>query len=373
MDIEALKNDSRIILTLDAGGTNLVFSAMQGLEEIVAPIRKPAHPDNLERCLGNIVAGFREVSSKLPEKPVAISFAFPGPADYSGGIIGDLPNFSAFSGGVPLGPMLEDQFGIPVYINNDGNLFAYGEALAGYLPWLNTRLEEKGSGKRFRNLVGFTLGTGFGSGVVLGETMVLGHSTGGAEIHNTLNAFFPEWNAEESVSTRAIQRVYAEAAGLSFNAGIMPRDIFDIARGSVKGNREAALEAFASFGRSLGSSVANTLSLFDGIVVLGGGITAAWELFAPSMFGEIGRKYVDFRGVESPRLSYRVYNLEEKGQFDTFAGFKAKELKVPGSNRKVSYDGYPRTGVGLSKLGASRATAIGAYSFALQKMDDGFG
>ena len=38
------------------------------------------------------------------EEPVAISFAFPGPADYEHGVIGDLPNFPAFCGGVALGP-----------------------------------------------------------------------------------------------------------------------------------------------------------------------------------------------------------------------------------------------------------------------------
>ncbi len=65
---------------------------------------------------------------------MAISFAFPGPADYIHGIIGDLPNFPAFRGGIALGPYLEERFGMPVFINNDGNLFAYGEAIAEHSP-----------------------------------------------------------------------------------------------------------------------------------------------------------------------------------------------------------------------------------------------
>ena len=83
------------------------------------------------------------------EKPVAISFAFPGPADYPNGIIGGyLPNLPSLRDGVALGPFLEEKFGVPVFINNDGDLYAYGEALGGVLPQVNAKLEYLGSSKR---------------------------------------------------------------------------------------------------------------------------------------------------------------------------------------------------------------------------------
>ena len=43
------------------------------------------------------------------------------------------------------GRYLSEEFGFPGFINNDGNLFAYGEALAGTLPEVNKRLKEAGS------------------------------------------------------------------------------------------------------------------------------------------------------------------------------------------------------------------------------------
>jgi glucokinase len=361
--------DKRIIMTLDAGGTNFVFSAIRGNEEIISAVNKPAWPADLEKCLETVVEGFEEVRSKIPENPAAISFAFPGPADYEKGIIGNLPNFPAFTGDVALGPMLEDHFGIPVFINNDGNLFAYGEALAGFLPYLNKRLEKAGSIKRYTSLVGFTLGTGFGAGIVLDNNLLIGNSSCGAEIHNTLNAFNPQWNAEEGVSTRAIQRVYGEASGKGFDASLMPKDIYEIAVGSREGSAEAALEAFRQYGANLGNSIANTLSLIDGIVVLGGGIMAAWELFSPSMFEEINRDYLNFRGEASTRLSYKVYNLEDERVFEEFARGDIREVAVPGSGRKVLYDSLPRTGIGISRLGANVSTALGAYAFALQQLN----
>ena len=131
-------NDSRIVLTLDAGGTNMVFGAMRGEEYVGSPITLPSNANDLDLCLKTMVLGFESVMNTLAEKPVAISFAFPGPADYPNGIIGGyLPNFPSFRDGVALGPFLQDKFGIPVYINNDGDLYAFGEALGGVLPEVN--------------------------------------------------------------------------------------------------------------------------------------------------------------------------------------------------------------------------------------------
>ena len=156
-------NDKRIVMTLDAGGTNFVFSAMQANKEIISPITLASRADNLDACLSTIVEGFTEVKNKLSSDPIAISFAFPGPADYPAGIIGDLQNLPAFRDGIALGPMLEEKYDIPVFINNDGDLFVYGEAIAGLLPYINKRLKDSGSSKQYKNLFGITLGTGFGA------------------------------------------------------------------------------------------------------------------------------------------------------------------------------------------------------------------
>ena len=102
-----LASDSRIVMTLDAGGTNLRFSALRGGKPVSETVSLPSNGDDLERCLANIVDGFNRVKALCPQPPSAISFAFPGPADYPNGIIGDLGNLPGFRGGVALGPMLE--------------------------------------------------------------------------------------------------------------------------------------------------------------------------------------------------------------------------------------------------------------------------
>jgi len=56
-------SDRRVVLTLDAGGTNFVFSAMQGGEEIVDPVIVPSNAHDLELCLNTLIEGFSKVTS----------------------------------------------------------------------------------------------------------------------------------------------------------------------------------------------------------------------------------------------------------------------------------------------------------------------
>jgi glucokinase len=355
------------VLTLDAGGTNFVFSALRDYKEVGESITLSSHADNLERCLATIISGFEQLVKQVGSFD-AISFAFPGPANYELGIIEDLPNFKAFNGGIALGPMLEAHFNVPVFINNDGNLFASGFVHAGYLPALNQLLVQAGSKKQFRNLIGITLGTGFGCGIVINGQLITGDNSCGAEIHNTLSAVNHNWNAEESVSTRAIQRVYAEEAGLAFNSKLMPKDIYEIAKGKQDGNSSAAKNSFVQYGRALGASIANVLTLIDGIVVIGGGLSASWDLFAPSMFEEVNRPIENLKGEKMNRLSFKVFNLEDPTTFDEFARGEIKTISIPGTHKTLQYDALQRTAIALSKLDGSQATSLGAYAFAVQKL-----
>src|ERR1051325_556634 len=157
----AWRDAPRGVLVLDAGGTSLRFDAIQGGRALLdAPCTLPSYGDDLERSLAQITRGFATVHAATARRAVALSLAFPGPADYRRGIIGDLPNLPGFRGGVPLGPMLAAAFGLPAFVNNDGALFAYGEALGGLLPEVNQWLAAAGGGRPFRNLLRFPFRTG---------------------------------------------------------------------------------------------------------------------------------------------------------------------------------------------------------------------
>jgi glucokinase len=366
-----LASDSRIVMTLDAGGTNLRFSALRGGKPVSETVSLPSNGDDLERCLANIVDGFNRVKALCPQPPSAISFAFPGPADYPNGIIGDLGNLPGFRGGVALGPMLEEKFGIPVFMNNDGDLFVYGEAIGGLLPHVNGLLEKAGSPKRYKNLFGVTLGTGFGGGIVRNGEILLGDNSVAGEVWLLRNKFHPTMNAEEGACIRAVRRVYSELTGTAFDQVPEPKDLFEIANGNLVGNQAAAREAFRRLGESVGDAVGSALTLIDGLAVIGGGVSGAWPLFLPALVEELNSTYTSPAGNTFRRLVSAAFNLEDPVQLETFLKGETRTIKVPGSGRSLAYDPLLRVGVGMSRLGTSQAVAIGAYAFALQKLGPG--
>lgn len=370
MTASEYSQDARVVMTLDAGGTNFRFSAMRAGVAVTETITMKSHGGNLELCLANIVGGFSRVRGICPSPPVAISFAFPGPADYPNGIIGDLGNLPCFRGGVALGPMLEEIFNIPVFVNNDGDLFTYGEAIAGFLPYVNGLLEKAGSPKRYKNLFGVTLGTGFGGGIVREGELFVGDNSMAGEVCLLRNKAQPLMPAEEGASIRAVRWHYAQQVGIPMEEAPDPKDIEQIALGKENFNkRYAAMESYWRLGEVVGDALGNALTLIDGLAVIGGGLSKGYQLFLPMLMDELNSVFTVPDRNTVRRLTPRAFNIEDPAQLQKFLEGDTREIQVPGVNRKIKYDSLPRVGIGVSRLGTSEAIAIGAYTFALRKMD----
>lgn len=360
------RHDPRTVVTLDAGGTNFVFSAMRGYDFVIDPITLPSNSHDLDLCLGTMLQGFRQVIAQLDQTPVAVSFAFPGPADYRHGIIGGyLPNFPSFRDGVALGPFLSRELRLPVFINNDGDLFALGEAKGGILPEINRRVRELGGNAVYSNLLGYTFGTGFGIGSVIDGSLNLGNNCC-VETFCLPGLRHPDLIAEEGVAIRAVKREYARMTGAPAPE---PYDIFRIAEGLRDGDAEAARRSFELFGREAGNALAIAVSLTDSLVVLGGGLTGAAKYFMPALLDEMRSTLRTVGGEAVPRVQMHVYDLDTPAELKKFALGASRPLRIYGSDETVPYDPEKRTGVALSRLGASRAISIGAYTYALGRLD----
>jgi glucokinase len=360
--------DNRVVLTLDAGGTNFVFSAFQSNLEIVQSLTMPSSAHNLEDCINTIIKGTNAIISRIKDKPVALSVAFPGPINHVTGIVGNLNNMPAFRNTVPLGPILSNKLKIPVYINNDGNLFAYGEAKFGLLPYINNLLLEEKRSKKYSNLVGITLGTGFGAGIVRNGEIFSGDNFLSAEVCMLRNRINPETSAEEGISIRAIQRVYAEKANIDVSNVPSPKTIFTIAKGEAEGNKEAALEAFRQLGVILGDAIGNILSLIDSLVVIGGGISGAMPFIYPSLMAELNSQFVSYSNKSNPRLIQKVFNLDDGNERKLFLDDNEKIIIVPETGERIAYSPQARLGIATSKAGASKSISLGAYAYALKEI-----
>ena len=355
-------------MTLDAGGTNLVFSAIRGGEEIVEPVAMRSFASDLDKCLGAILQGFTKVRQQLSEPPVAISFAFPGPADYKAGIIGKLPNLPAFTEeGVALGPMLEDHFQLPTFIGNDGSLFAYGESIAGALPYMNQQLRSRGIQKQYANLIGITLGTGFGAGIVVNNSLCDGDNSSGGEIWLTRSIIDPQMFAESKVGSKALQLAYA-AKAQEADGSPTPKEISEIAIGVRPGDRSAAIGAFNDMAIVIAESLCNAVTLVDGLVVIGGGMSGAYSLMIDQIVSHMNGTIQNLDGQNIPRLVSRVYDLENEKSFDDFFKVESRMIPVPFSNRTVPYYEEKRVAIMKSRLSTSKAISIGAYAVALERL-----
>lgn len=361
------ENDNRVVLTLDAGGTNFVFVAMKNGKQLGDSVKLPSQPKDLDKAISTIKQGFNTLIKNIGETPYAISFAFPGPADYPKGIIYNVGNLPAFAGGVALADILQDEFKVPVYINNDGDLFVYGEALAGFLPYVNSKLKDAGSTKRYNKLFGVTLGTGLGGGLVANGELYIGDNSNATEVWLMQNGLYKDCIAEEGACIRAVQKAYAKRAGLQDYTVFSPKDIEDIALGKKEGNKQAAVEAYEELAYILGEVLANAATLFDSLIVIGGGLSYGHKVFLDLVVKKMNGKIKKYDGTELDRLAQKVYNLEDQTQMAEFVKGSEKKIKVYGSDREVIFDPIKRVGVGISRLGTSEAVAMGAYCYALSK------
>lgn len=97
-----------------------------------------------------------------------IGVGVPSVVDSEEGIVYNVANIPSWAE-VPLKRLLQERFSVPVYINNDSNCFALGVKLFG-------------EGRKYRNLVGMTIGTGVGTGIIINGELYSGQNTGAGEI-----------------------------------------------------------------------------------------------------------------------------------------------------------------------------------------------
>jgi len=73
-------------------------------------------------------------------------------------------------------------------------------------------------------------------------------------------------------------------------------------------------------------------------------------------------------GIPLERMEVVAYNLEDEVGLNSFLRSSSIEIPVPFTTRTMHFDPNKKIGVGISRLGTSKAVSIGAYAYALSKL-----
>lgn len=207
-------------------------------------------------------------------KVQAMAAACPGPLDPINGIVISSPNLPEWNY-FPLQEYLSSKFSLPVSLNNDANLAAYGE-------WYF------GAGKGWSDLIYLTISTGVGGGIILNNQLYTGAGGFAAELgHTTVIHQGPLCSCGQTGHLEAMasgpsivrwvkSKLEDESLKEHFPEGELDAKL--ISDAAVNGN-ELAIAAYERAGKYIGIAIADFLHIFNiKLVVIGGGVSLAGDL-----------------------------------------------------------------------------------------------
>jgi len=257
---------------IDLGGTKILAGVVDSSGRILSQVKVPTEADRpadtiLHNMMGAATKATEEAGTSL-DRIKGVGVGSPAPLDMFRGILispGNLPTLHGFA----IVDRLSNAVGRPVTLNNDANCFGLAEA-------------RYGAGRGAEVCCGLTLGTGLGAFLVIRGELYNGPHGASTEIWCSP---YEGDQVEEKVSGRGVARNYRKLTNRVATAE-------DVAARAFAGE-EQAREAWREFGRDLAVPIAYLCNVADpDVVVLGGSMNKAWDLFQETMFLE-ARKYIN--------------------------------------------------------------------------------
>ncbi len=274
----------KVVAGIDIGGTFTKFGILDREGKVYAAdsISTDTHKD-IAPYLDELSGSIRKLMAGSGDKLELLGLGVGAPnANYYSGAIEFAPNLN-WTGVVPLASLLGSRFNLPVAITNDANAAAMGEMIYG-------------GAKNMKDFIVITLGTGLGSGIVLGGNVVYGHDGFAGELgHVNVREDGRQCGCgrkgclETYVSATGIKRTVYELLARRNDESELRKIPFDkltaknISRAAERGDR-IAIKAFEMTGRILGKSLADVVALFSpqAIFLLGGLANAGDLIFKPA-------------------------------------------------------------------------------------------
>ena len=289
----------RYILGVDLGGTNIVAGAMpeDGSREIAMrsePTRADqgaeAVVDRIARMIDTVIAETIAETNAKREDFAGVGIGSPGPLDRERGIVIVTPNLGWRN--FPLRDEISKRVGLPASLDNDANCATIGEW------WC-------GAAKGARHVIGITIGTGIGGGLILDGRLFHGASDVAGEIgHTTIDSTGRRCNCgnygclEAYASGPAIAERAREAlAGgepsilLKLVNDDLKKITAQLVYDAAKKDDDVARQVVRETANFLGAGVANLLNIFNpNVVVIAGGVTQAGAPLFEPLRAEVRRR-----------------------------------------------------------------------------------
>jgi glucokinase len=235
---------------IDLGGTNMRVGLTDGAT-LVNSVIEPCPAKETEEVVLNQLK--RQIAQLMSSDVTGIGIGVPSVVDSVRGIVYNVANIPSWKE-VHLKEQLEKEFGIPVAVNNDANCFALG-------VW------KYGEGKGTRDMVGLTMGTGIGSGIIINGQLYNGVNTGAGEIGSLP---FKDADYEFYCSSRFFSHLHGDT-GANFG------------KRAQAGDAEA-IAVWNEFGQNVGELIKAVLFTYaPEAIIIGGGIASAFSLFEAPM------------------------------------------------------------------------------------------
>ncbi|MCX7642020.1 MAG: ROK family protein [Elusimicrobiales bacterium] len=268
---------------VDVGGTEIKIAVVNKNLEVLCSDKFPTPLSNgynyFVKKTAKIIKNF--ISKYKANK---ICFAIAGDVDSEKGILRFAPNLCNWEN-KNIKKDFEKECNVEVIVENDANMAIWG----GYVFELK---------KKYKNVVGFTLGTGVGGGVIIDGNLIKGSTTTAGELGHMVIKVGGDLCA---CGNRGCLEAYCSTKKICYEAkkriknvskDITPKYIFDIA---VSGNK-IAREIWYEYGEYLGFGIGNiVMSLNPDVILLTGGLSGAYMFFMDGVENTL-RKY----GIRKP-------------------------------------------------------------------------
>ena len=265
------------IIGIDLGGTNVRAGVVTGNELTNIISKKINAQGSVEEVLDEL---FALIDGLINNSIQAIGIGVPGLIDTKEEMVYDVVYIPSWQK-VPLKKWMEERYHIPVFVNNDSNCFALGEYYFG-------------KGKDADSMIGVTLGTGLGCGMIINKKLYEGRNGGAGEFGMV---GYLDKSIEYYASGQFFQNVYHVSGEL----------VFENAR---KGDAEA-IKMYEEMGVHFGNAIKTILYALDvELIILGGSVRHAYPYFSKTTWEQI-RTFGFQKAITNLRIE--VSELENAG------------------------------------------------------------